>query len=90
MPTQKEMIAQILEKQTKQGKLLTEIDVALRGPNYDPNDGGLLAEVHQNTQCISAIKKKQHKIVTWGITIFGAINVAGIIIAILNAVRNSP
>lgn len=87
MPTQKEMIAQMLLKQDKQGKLLTEIDIALRGPDYDPNDGGLLQEVHKNTNCIAAIKKKQHKIVTWGITLFGAINLAGIIFAIINAIR---
>jgi len=83
MATQKEMIAQILQKQEKQGKLLTEMDIALRGPNYDPNEGGLISEVHQNTKCIKEIKKKQHKIVTWGITIVGAINVAGIIFVII-------
>jgi hypothetical protein len=83
MPTQKEMIAQILQKQDKQGSLLTKMDVALRGPEYDEGDGGLIAEVHQNTKCIKEIKKKQNKIVTWGITIVGAINVAGIIFAIV-------
>ena len=87
MSTQKEMIAEILEKQEEQGKLLTEMDVALRGPNYDPEDGGLLQEVHKNTDCIASIKKKQHKIVTWGATLFGAINIAGIVFAILRATK---
>lgn len=86
MPTQKEMIAQILQKQDKQGRLLTEMDIALRGPNYDPNDGGLLEEVHQNTKCISNIKKKQNKIITWGITIVSAINIAGIVFAIIKGI----
>jgi GH35 family endo-1,4-beta-xylanase len=89
MPTQKEMMTSMLEAQKKQGKLLTEIDICLRGPNYDPSDGGLVAEVHKNTDCIKDIKKKQNKIVTWGITLFGAINVAGIIAAIFNAVRHN-
>ena len=88
MPTQKEMIEQILAAQTKQGKLLTEMDICLRGPNYDPSDGGLVSEVHQNTRCIKDIKKKQTKIVTWGVTIFGAINIAGIVAAIINSIRN--
>lgn len=89
MATQKEMIAQMLEKQEKQGKLLREIDIALRGPDYDPNDGGLLQEVHKNTDCISSIKKRQHKIVSWGITLFGAINLAGILFVIINAIKNA-
>lgn len=87
MPTQKEMIADILASQKKQGKLLTEIDIALRGPDYDPNDGGLLDEVHQNTRCIKDIKKKQNKIIGWGVTIFGAINIAGIIFTIIKSIR---
>lgn len=87
MSTQKEMIAEILQKQEDQGDLLKEIDVALRGPKYDPEDGGLLQEVHKNTDCIANIKKKQHKIVTWGITLFGAINIAGIVFAILKAIK---
>ncbi len=84
MATQKEMIAEILQKQEEQGKLLTEMDIALRGPNYDPNDGGLLEEVHKNTECISTIKKKQNKIIAWGVTIFGAINLAGVIMLIVS------
>ena len=87
MATQKEMIAQILQKQDKQGKLLTEIDIALRGPDYDPNDGGLLAEVHQNTKCIKEIKKKQTKVITWGVTLFGAINLAAVIFTVLSRIR---
>lgn len=82
------MISQILEKQTKQGKLLTEMDIALRGPNYDPNDGGLLDEVHQNTKCIKDIKKKQNKIITWGVTLFGCINLAAVIFTIISQIRN--
>lgn len=88
MPTQKEMIAEILARQGEQGKLLTEMDTALRGPDYDPNDGGLLEEVHYNTACIKSIKKKQNKIIGWGITIFGAINIAGIVAAIINSMRS--
>lgn len=88
MPTQKEMIADILASQKKQGKLLTEMDIALRGPNYDPHDGGLIKEVHDNTECIKTIKKKQTKIITWGVTIFSAINLAGILMLILNSIRN--
>lgn len=87
MSTQKEMIEEILVKQDEQGKLLTEMDVALRGPNYDPEDGGLLQEVHKNTGCIAAMKKKQHKIFTWGITLFGALNIAGIVFAIFRAIK---
>jgi len=81
MATQKEMIAEILQKQKDQGRLLTEMDAALRGPEYDPEDGGLLSEVRKNTKCIANIKKRQHKIITWGVTVFGAINVIGVIIA---------
>ena len=87
MATQKEMIAEILQKQEDQGDLLKEMDVALRGPNYDPEDGGLLQEVHKNTDCIAYMKKKQHKINTWGITLFGAITIAGIIFTILKAIK---
>jgi len=88
MPTQKEMIAEILSAQKEQGVLLMEMDNCLRGPNYDPSDGGLVDEVHKNTGCIKDIKKKQNKIVTWGVTIFGAINIAGIVAAIINSIRN--
>ena len=87
MATQKEMIAEILESQKEQGRLLSDIDNCLRGPDYDPADGGLVQEVHKNTECISTIKKKQNKIVAWGVTIFGAINIAGIIMLILNSIR---
>jgi len=85
MPTQKEMIETILHQQEVQGKLLHEIDDSLRGPDYDPQDGGLIAEVHQNTRCIKDIKKKQNKIIGWGVTIFGAINIAGIIFTIIKS-----
>lgn len=87
MPTQKEMIAEILSKQDEQGVLLKDIDTALRGAEYDPDDGGLIAEVHHNTECIREIKKKQNRIIAWGVTVFGAINIAGIIAAIINNLR---
>lgn len=87
MATQKEMIATILQQQQQQGKLLEDIDTSLRGPEYDPSDGGLIAEVHQNTRCIRDIKKKQNKIVTWGVTLFGAINLAAVIFTVLSRIR---
>lgn len=88
MPTQKEMISQILQKQEKQGKLLTEMDIALRGPNYDPNDGGLLEQVHTNTSDLNSMRKKQQKIITWGVTIFGAINILGVILVIITRFKD--
>ena len=88
MPTQKEMMAQILQKQDKQGKLLTEIDICLRGPNYDPSDGGLVAEVHKNTQEVHHIKKKQTKIIAWGVTVLGAINLIGVILVIITRFKD--
>lgn len=88
MATQKQMIEEVLQKQKDQGKLLMDMDAALRGPEYDSGDGGLIEEVHQNTKCISTIKKKQNKIITWGVTIFSAINLAGIIMLIINSIRN--
>ncbi len=87
MLTQKEMIASILEEQKGQGKLLTEIDICLRGPNYDPSDGGLVEEVHTNTSRIKTIIRSQNKIITWGVTIFGVINLAGIIFVIINQLK---
>lgn len=88
MATQKQMIEEILKKQKDDGELLRDIDTALRGTEYDSGDGGLIEEVHQNTKCISTIKKKQTKIITWGVTIFSAINLAGIIMLIINSIRS--
>ena len=88
MATQKEMIAEILKKQEAQGALLRDIDTALRGPEYDEGDGGLIAEVHQNTKCIKEIKKKQNKVITWGVTLFGAINLAAVIFTLLSRLRS--
>lgn len=87
MPTQKEMIEEILQKQKEQGNLLHEIDHSLRGPEYDPSDGGLIDEVHQNTRCIKDIKKKQNRIITWGVTLFGAVNLAAVIFTIISLLR---
>lgn len=87
MPTQKEMIEEILNKQKVQGALLRDIDTALRGPEYDQGDGGLIDEVHQNTRCIKDIKKKQTKIITWGVTLFGCINLAAVIFTIISQLR---
>ena len=88
MPTQKEMIEEILKKQKQQGALLLNMDTALRGAEYDAGDGGLIEEVHQNTKCIKDIKKKQNKIITWGVTLFGCINLAAVIFTIISQIRN--
>jgi len=74
MATQKEMIAEILESQKEQGRLLTDIDNCLRGPDYDPTDGGLVQEVHKNTECISTMKRKQNRIVAWGTMLIAILN----------------
>ncbi len=85
MATLKEMLVEVQTDQKKQSKLLTEIDICLRGPNYDKDSGGLVDECHNNTECIKAIKKKQNKIVTWGLAIFGTFNLIAVIIVIINA-----
>ena len=87
MATQKEMLEAIIADQKNQGELLRDIDTCLRGPEYDPSDGGLVAEVHTNTNGIKTIKRKQTKIITWGVTIVGAINLAGIIFFIVKQLR---
>lgn len=88
MATQKEMLEAILADQKNQGKLLQDIDTCLRGPEYDPADGGLVEEVHKNTSDVHHIKKKQTKIIIWGMTIFGAINILGVIVAIASHLKN--
>ena len=88
MATQKEMLETIIADQKNQGDLLRDIDTCLRGPEYDPADGGLVAEAHKNTNDVHHIKKKQTKIITWGMTIFGVINIIGIIAAIVTHLRN--
>lgn len=75
MATQKELIEQT-------SKDVTDIKTLLLGSEIDPHDGGLVAEVHQNTQCVKEIKKKQFKFATWFSTIFGLVNASGFIILI--------
>ncbi len=88
MATQKEMLEAILTDQQKQGKLLQDIDTCLRGPEYDPADGGLVAEVHKNTLDVHHVKKKQTKIITWAVTLLGAINIVGLILLLITRFKD--
>jgi len=87
MATQKEMLEEILSTQKKQGDMLLGIDMCLNGPEMDPEQGGLTKLVHQNVKCIKDIKKKQSKIITWGITIVGALNLGGAIALIVSVLK---
>jgi len=75
MATQKVLIEQTSED-------VKAIKTLLLGSEIDPNDGGLVAEVHQNTHCVKQIKKKQFKFATWFSMIFGLVNASGFIILI--------
>ena len=75
MSTQKQMIEEILITVKAHDELLSSMDNCLRGDKYDPDDHGLVAEVHHNTKCVKDMKKTQYKIVTAGVVIFTAINV---------------
>jgi len=74
-------------EQNTQGQLMREMDICLRGSGYDKQNGGIVAEVHQNTKCVKEIKRKQNKIITWGATIVGILNLGGVLALIINLVK---
>lgn len=68
--------------QKGQSHIIEQVDTCLRGTSYDRGKG-VVNQVEKNTKCISDIKRKQSRIIAWGTTIFGAINLAAIITVII-------
>jgi len=99
-PTQKQILAilvgdikEIKLKQTSLDKKqdgmdlkLTSIDTELTGTSYDKTRG-IVPRLNIAEKNIVKMKRNQTKIITWGLAIFGSINIIGIIIAIINNVK---
>lgn len=76
-------------EQKTQGRLLRDMDICLRGTGYVNTNGGLVAKVDKNTDKVEKIERRQSKIIAWGASIVGLINLGGIVTVILTALRKS-
>lgn len=99
-PTQKEMLTQlvrdvkhIMDKQDKMKikqddmeLVLHDVQIDISGTITDPSRG-IVFRVGKNEECIASMRKKQTRIVTWGVTIFGLINILAAIALIYNALN---
>lgn len=78
--TQKEMIQTILgdvqEVMVRQGtmeKKLDNIEIDLGGTEREP-ERGVIPRLQKAERCIGEIKKKQYRILTWGVVIITSAN----------------
>ena len=74
-------------KQDDMDLRFNNIEVELIGTKMDP-ERGMVPRVKKNETDIITIKKNQNKIITWGATILGAINIIALLIIIWNTVQN--